>query len=115
MARRSDPPPGALAILIVNTFAHAPFDGYRIALSIKRRSGYILTLEEGSLDSTLQRLPAEGWVKEEGKTTETSRRTRSTPSPPQAVSKWASSYHNSNRGLQPLVVDSPMHRRHKWA
>jgi PadR family transcriptional regulator PadR len=35
-----------------------------------------LTVEEGSLDSTLQRLPAEGWVKEAWKTTETNRRAR---------------------------------------
>jgi hypothetical protein len=33
VARRSDLPPGTLTTLIVNTLAHAPLDGYGIALS----------------------------------------------------------------------------------
>jgi PadR family transcriptional regulator, regulatory protein PadR len=54
-------------------------------------------VEEGSLYSTLRRLPAEGWVKEEWKTTETNRRARFYTLTDTAISMWASSYQILNR------------------
>ena len=63
-------------MLILNTLTRAPLHGYGIALSIKRLSDDVLTVEEGSLYPALQRLLLQGWVKAEWKMTETNRRAR---------------------------------------
>ena len=63
-------------MLILKTLARAPLHGYGIALSIKRVSEEVLTVEEGSLYPALQRLLLQGWVKGEWKMTETNRRAR---------------------------------------
>jgi len=63
-------------MLILKTLTRAPLHGYGIALSIKRFSGDVLTVEEGSLYPALQRLLVQGWVKAEWKLTETNRRAR---------------------------------------
>ncbi|MDE3200876.1 MAG: PadR family transcriptional regulator [Acidobacteriota bacterium] len=76
MPRRSDLLPGTLDMLILKTLARVPLHGYGIALSIKRLSEDVLTVEEGSLYPALQRLLAQGWVKAEWKMTETNRRAR---------------------------------------
>jgi PadR family transcriptional regulator PadR len=76
MARKSDLLPGTLDMLILKTLASAPLHGYGIALSIKRSSDDVLTVEEGSLYPALQRLLLQGWVKAEWKLTETKRRAR---------------------------------------
>ena len=68
--------PGTLDMLILRTLARAPLHGYGIALSIKRLSDDVLTVEEGSLYPALQRLLVQGWVKAEWKKTETNRRAR---------------------------------------
>jgi transcriptional regulator len=68
--------PGTLAMLILKTLTRAPLHGYGIALSIKRISDDVLTVEEGSLYPALQRLLVQGWVKAEWKMTETNRRAR---------------------------------------
>jgi PadR family transcriptional regulator len=74
MAGKPDLMPGTLDLLILKTLARAPLHGYGIALSIKRLSDEVLTVEEGSLYPALQRLLLRGWVKAEWKMTETSRR-----------------------------------------
>ena len=76
MAKKPDLLPGTLDMLILNTLTHAPLHGYGIALSIKRLSDEVLTVEEGSLYPALQRLLLAGWVKAEWKMTETNRRAR---------------------------------------
>jgi transcriptional regulator len=63
-------------MLILKTLARAPMHGYGIALSIKRISEDVLTVEEGSLYPALQRLLLQDWVKAEWKKTETNRRAR---------------------------------------
>lgn len=68
--------PGTLDMLILTTLRRASLHGYGIALSIKRISDEVLTVEEGSLYPALQRLLLRGWVKAEWKTTETNRRAR---------------------------------------
>ena len=67
---------GTLDMLILKTLARAPLHGYGVALSIKRLSDDVLTVEEGSLYPALQRLLLQGWVKAEWKMTETKRRAR---------------------------------------
>jgi len=76
MANKPDLLPGTLDMLILKTLARAPLHGYGIALSIKRHSADVLTVEEGSLYPALQRLLLQGWVKAEWKMTETNRRGR---------------------------------------
>ena len=68
--------PGTLDLLILKTLTRSPQHGYGIALSIKRLSDDVLTVEEGSLYPALQRLLLKGWVSAEWKLTETNRRAR---------------------------------------
>src|ERR1700733_6979752 len=76
MSKQADLIPGTLDLLILNTLTRAPLHGYGIALSIKRISEDVLTVEEGSLYPALQRLLLQGWVKAEWKMTDTNRRAR---------------------------------------
>ena len=76
MTGKPDLLPGTLDMLILKTLTRAAMHGYGIALSIKRFSDDVLTVEEGSLYPALQRLLVQGWVKGEWKTTETGRRAR---------------------------------------
>ena len=76
MAAKPDLMPGTLDLLILKTLTRSPMHGYGIALSIKRLSDDILTVEEGSLYPALQRLLLKGWVRAEWKLTETNRRAR---------------------------------------
>ncbi|HKD15506.1 MAG TPA: PadR family transcriptional regulator [Candidatus Angelobacter sp.] len=76
MPRRPELLPGTLDMLILKTLTRGPMHGYGIALSIKRISDDVLTVEEGSLYPALQRLLLQGWVKAEWKKTETNRRAR---------------------------------------
>jgi len=76
MASKPDLMPGTLDLQILKTLARTPLHGYGIALSIKRLSDDVLTVEEGSLYPALQRLLLRGWVKAEWRTTETNRRAR---------------------------------------
>jgi transcriptional regulator len=76
MGKKSELLPGTLDMLILKTLTRAPMHGYGIALSIRRVSEDVLTVEEGSLYPALQRLLVQGWVKAEWKMTETNRRAR---------------------------------------
>jgi len=76
MARKPELLPGTLDMLILKTLTRGALHGYGIALSIKRSSDDVLTVEEGSLYPALQRLLVQGWVKGEWKITETGRRAR---------------------------------------
>src|SRR6266481_6953443 len=76
MATKPDLLPGTLDLLILKTLTRTPLHGYGIALSIKRLSDDVLTVEEGSLYPALQRLLLRGWVKAEWKMTDTNRRAR---------------------------------------
>ena len=76
MDAKPDLMPGTLDLLILKTLTRSPLHGYGIALTIKRLSDDVLTVEEGSLYPALQRLLLKGWVKAEWKMTETNRRAR---------------------------------------
>jgi PadR family transcriptional regulator, regulatory protein PadR len=76
MAKKPDLLPGTLDMLILKTLTRGPMHGYGIALSIKRFSDDVLTVEEGSLYPALQRLLLQNWVKAEWKMTDTNRRAR---------------------------------------
>jgi transcriptional regulator len=57
--------PGTLYMLILKTLSRGPLHGYAIAQEIKRSSGDLLQIEEGSLYPALQRMLSKGWVKAE--------------------------------------------------
>ncbi len=76
MQKKPELLPGTLDMLILKTVQRAPLHGYAIAQAIKRVSGDVLTVEEGSLYPALQRLLVAGWVKAEWKKTDTNRRAR---------------------------------------
>ena len=76
MAKKSELMPGTLDMLILKTLTRAPLHGYGIALSIKRLSDDVLTVEEGSLYPALQRMLIKGWVKAEWGVTAENRRAR---------------------------------------
>src|ERR1700741_432749 len=82
MANRAELMPGTLDMLILKTLTRAPLHGYGIAQSIKRLSDEVLTVEEGSLSPTGQRLLLQGRDKAEWKKTETNPRARCYPLPP---------------------------------
>ena len=70
-------PPGTLQLLILQTLARAgELHGFEIAESIERRSGDVLTVEEGSLYPALQRMLLKGWVSGEWGSTAGNRRAR---------------------------------------
>jgi PadR family transcriptional regulator, regulatory protein PadR len=57
--------PGTLDMLILKTLTLGVMHGYGIADHIKRTSGHILQIEEGSLYPALQRLQVQGLVASE--------------------------------------------------
>jgi transcriptional regulator len=59
---RPDLLPGTLHLLILKTLARGPLHGYAIAQQIKRSSGDVLRVEEGSLYPALQRILRNGWA-----------------------------------------------------
>jgi transcriptional regulator len=70
-------PPGTLHMLILKTlFTGDEMHGFEIAEAIERRSGDVLTVEEGSLYPALQRLLAKGWIEGEWGSTASNRRAR---------------------------------------
>ena len=77
MARRSEIPPGTLAMLVLKTLARlGAMHGYGIAQHIQQTSDEVLQVEEGSLYPALQRLLVKGWVMAEWRQSETNRRAR---------------------------------------
>jgi transcriptional regulator len=68
--------PGALEMMILRTLQAQPLHGYALAAHIKRTSGDLLQIEEGSLYPALQRLLREGLVRAEWGVSATNRRVR---------------------------------------
>jgi PadR family transcriptional regulator PadR len=57
--------PGALEMMVLQTLQGGPMHGYALAQVIKRNSGDLLEIEEGSLYPALQRMLKAGWLKAE--------------------------------------------------
>jgi transcriptional regulator len=78
MGKKSELLPGTLEMLILRSLSRnrAAMHGYGIAQFIKRVSGDVLEVEEGSLYPALQRLSLKGWVKAEWGLSENNRRAR---------------------------------------
>ena len=68
--------PGALEMMVLQTLRRAPMHGYALAQVIKRNSGDLLEIEEGSLYPALQRMLKSGWLAAEWGLSARNRRVR---------------------------------------
>src|ERR1700756_219693 len=69
-------PPGALPMLILRVLQSGSLHGYAIAQRIHVLSSEALTVEEGLLYPTLQKMLVKGWVTADWGTSETNRKVR---------------------------------------
>jgi PadR family transcriptional regulator, regulatory protein PadR len=78
MKNTPDPvsPAGALGMLILRVLQSGSIHGYAIAQKIHLLSKDVLSVEEGLLYPTLQKMLVKGWVKAEWGVSETNRRVR---------------------------------------
>ncbi len=77
MGKRTQIPPGTLAMLILRTLQSVgPLHGYGIAQHVQRRTEDVLQVEEGSLYPALQRMLVKGWIAGEWRQSEKNRRAR---------------------------------------
>ena len=68
--------PGALEMMLLQTLRRGPMHGYALAQVIKRNSGDLLEVEEGSLYPALQRMLKAGWLAAEWGVSARNRRVR---------------------------------------
>jgi PadR family transcriptional regulator, regulatory protein PadR len=78
MRNTPDPvsPAGALGMLILRVLQSGSIHGYAIAQKIHLLSKDVLSVEEGLLYPTLQKMLVKGWVKADWGVSETNRRVR---------------------------------------
>lgn len=69
-------PPGALPMLILRVLQSGALHGYAIGQRINVLSSEVLTVEEGLLYPTLQKMLLKGWVTAKWGTSETNRKVR---------------------------------------
>jgi len=103
---RAGVPPGTLHLLILKTLARSALHGYAIAQEIKRRSGEVLQIEEGSLYPALQRMLAKGWVDAEWVPAGPKRRTRVyclTPAGRHRLETELKAFHRVNRAIVRVI------------
>jgi PadR family transcriptional regulator PadR len=67
---------GTLEMIVLEVLQHQPMHGWGITELIERRSGGLLSVNQGSLYPALYRLVARGWVSSEWQTTENNRSAR---------------------------------------
>src|SRR5260370_30626483 len=68
--------PGALEMMVLQMLRRGPMHGYALAQVIKRNSGDLLEIEEGSLYPALQRMLKAGWLAAEWGVSARNRRVR---------------------------------------
>ena len=56
---------GTLDLLILKALVTGPTHGFGVSILIRRISGEVLQVEQGSLYPALYRLEAEGWIRSE--------------------------------------------------
>jgi PadR family transcriptional regulator len=67
---------GTLDLLILQTLARGAQHGHGISLTIRARSGELLSVETGSLYPALHRLERKGWLDSEWKASENNQRAK---------------------------------------
>jgi transcriptional regulator len=73
---KSDLLHGTLDLLILRALSPGPTHGFGVSILIRRISGEVLQVEQGSLYPALYRLEAEGWIKSEWGVSENNRRAK---------------------------------------
>lgn len=75
-SERNDMPGGVLDLLILQALERQRLHGYGIAEYIEARSGDVLSVGEGTLYPTLQRMLIKGWIEAEWGVSENNRKAR---------------------------------------
>jgi PadR family transcriptional regulator PadR len=70
---KSDLPQGVLDLLLLKVLALEPLHGYAISQRLRRISGQVIQVTQGSLYPALHRLEYRGWLEAEWKPSETGR------------------------------------------
>ena len=73
---RTDLLQGTLDLLILRALEHEPSHGFGVSVKIRRISGEVLQVEQGSLYPALYRLEAEGWIRSEWGVSENNRKAK---------------------------------------
>jgi transcriptional regulator len=73
---RRDLLPGTLDMLVLRTLSAQAMHGYGIAQHLKRLSGDVIQVDEGSLYPALQRMRQKGWIRAEWRQTPNKQRAR---------------------------------------
>src|SRR5215471_499678 len=94
MSKPSDLVQGTLDLLILKILALEPVHGWAVSQRLKRVSGDVLQVRDGSLYPALHNLEQEGWITAEWKTSELARR-----------AKFYSLTRNGRRHLQRETAD----------
>ena len=73
---RSSIVPGTLEMLVLQTLSLEPEHGWGISERIRRLSGEVFAVNQGTLYPALERLQQRGWIRSEWRVTENNRRAR---------------------------------------
>ncbi len=76
MSKPSDLVQGTLDLLLLRILALEPLHGWAISQRLKRVSGEVLQVSDGSLYPALHKLEQQGWIRAEWKATESGRRAK---------------------------------------
>jgi PadR family transcriptional regulator PadR len=76
MSKPSDLVQGTLDMLLLKILALEPMNGFAVSQRLKRVSGDVLRVSEGSLYPALHKLEQEGWITAVWKTSEKGRRAK---------------------------------------
>src|ERR1700688_3821722 len=76
MSKPNDLVQGTLDLLLLKILALEPLNGWAIGHRLKRISGDVLQVSEGSLYPALHKLEQEGWITAEWKPSENNRRAK---------------------------------------
>ena len=76
MSRPADLVQGTLDLLILKMLALEPLNGWAISQRLRRVSGGVLQVSDGSLYPALHKLEQEGWIESEWRPSENNRRAK---------------------------------------
>ena len=74
--QRSEVLQGTLEMLALKLLAAEPMHGWGLSLELRRISGNVFDVNQGSLYPALQRMLRRGWIRAEWRATENNRRAR---------------------------------------
>jgi transcriptional regulator len=98
--------PGALEIMVLQALRREPMHGYALAQLIRRTSGDLLQIEEGSLYPALQRMLKAKWVNAAWGVSSTNRRVRTykiTPAGRKQLEREVSAFERMIEGISRVL------------